>query len=88
VDSVQNQADFLQILRFDNIAGPTLICQRVVTTPSTFLPSDSSLLRFMVRKLLCVHTLPGLSAGNLHIRDKQVTKRAILLAILSASIWL
>jgi len=40
----------------------------------------------MVHKLLCDHALPSLSAGNLHIRDKQVTKRPIGLAILSASI--
>jgi hypothetical protein len=40
----------------------------------------------MVRKLLAVHAFPLLSAGNLHIRDKQVTKRVIVAAILAASI--
>jgi hypothetical protein len=40
----------------------------------------------MVRKLLCARALPPLSAGNLHIRDKQVTKLAIRIAILAPSI--
>jgi hypothetical protein len=80
-----NRADFV-IGLVDNIAATILICQRLVIMQSTF---SLQIVHYGARRLancLAHRHFFVPSAGNLHIGDKQVTKRLICIDILAASI--
>jgi len=80
-----NRADFA-IGRVDNIVATVLICQRLVIMQSTFSLQIVHCVARWLADCFAHRNFFVPSAGNLHIDDKQVTKRLICIAILAASI--